>query len=143
MLLARRISVPHDFSSTALYRALRAINPSPYMYHLVLDGVELVGSSPELLVRMQDGRVTVRPIAGTRPRGATPDADAAMAAELLADAALLADYEAWSQKHLCNEHLDFYRSVEHWKLRPGGRTEGMSQSSKVSIVSAMTIFANG
>ena len=47
-LLARRIRVPHDFDSSALYRALRALNPSPYMYHLVLDGVELVGCSPEL-----------------------------------------------------------------------------------------------
>jgi anthranilate synthase component I len=84
-LLARRIEVPHDFPSEALYRALRALNPSPYMYHLVLDGVELVGSSPELLVRMADGRVTVRPIAGTRPRGGTPAADDALAAELLAD----------------------------------------------------------
>ena len=84
-LLARRIVVPHDFSSDALYRALRALNPSPYMYHLVLDGVELVGSSPELLVRVADGRVTVRPIAGTRPRGRTPEEDAAMAGELLAD----------------------------------------------------------
>ncbi|NUQ13516.1 MAG: chorismate-binding protein, partial [Gemmatimonadaceae bacterium] len=68
-LLARRIEVPHDFDSADLYRALRALNPSPYMYHLQLDGVELVGSSPELLVRVADGRVTVRPIAGTRPRG--------------------------------------------------------------------------
>ena len=84
-LLARRIDVPHDFSSAALYRALRAINPSPYMYHLVLDGVELVGSSPELLVRVADGRVTLRPIAGTRPRGRTPAEDAALAAELIAD----------------------------------------------------------
>ncbi len=85
VLLARRIRVPFDFSSTALYRALRALNPSPYMYHLVLDGMELVGSSPELLVRVQDRTVTVRPIAGTRPRGATPVADDAMAAELSAD----------------------------------------------------------
>ena len=84
-LLARRIDVPHDFPSDALYRALRALNPSPYMYHLMLDGVELVGSSPELLVRVADGRVTVRPIAGTRPRGGTPEADAALSAELLAD----------------------------------------------------------
>ncbi|MEO7455189.1 MAG: chorismate-binding protein, partial [Gemmatimonadaceae bacterium] len=76
VLLSRRIRVPHDFDSVALYRALRALNPSPYMYHLVLDGVELVGSSPELLVRVDAGRVTVRPIAGTRPRGATPEADA-------------------------------------------------------------------
>jgi anthranilate synthase component 1 len=85
-LLARRIRVPLDFAPQDLYRALRAINPSPYMYHLVLDGTELVGSSPELLVRVADGGVTVRPIAGTRPRGATPAEDAALAAELAADA---------------------------------------------------------
>ena len=85
VLLARRIEVPHDFATDALYRALRALNPSPYMYHLVLDGVELVGSSPELLVRVAEGHVTVRPIAGTRPRGATPADDERLAAELLAD----------------------------------------------------------
>jgi anthranilate synthase component 1 len=85
VLLARRIRVPHDFPSEALYRALRALNPSPYMFHLLLDGLELVGSSPELLVRVDGGRVTVRPIAGTRPRGATPDADARMVDELRHD----------------------------------------------------------
>ena len=85
VLLARRIRVPHDFPSDALYRALRALNPSPYMYHLVLDGMELVGSSPELLLRVDGGRVTVRPIAGTRPRGATAEADALMVAELASD----------------------------------------------------------
>ena len=85
VLLARRLEMQHDFDAGALYRALRALNPSPYMYHLVLDGVELVGSSPELLVRVAGGRLTVRPIAGTRPRGLTPDEDAALAAELLAD----------------------------------------------------------
>jgi anthranilate synthase component 1 len=84
-LLARRIALPHDFSSSALYRALRALNPSPYMYHLQLDGLELVGSSPELLVRVDDGRVTLRPIAGTRPRGRTAAEDDAMSAELIAD----------------------------------------------------------
>ena len=84
-LLARRMSVPLDFDTTTLYRALRALNPSPYMYHLMLDGMELVGSSPELLVRVADGRLTVRPIAGTRPRGKTAEEDAALAAELLAD----------------------------------------------------------
>ena len=84
-LLSRRIQVPHDFPSESLYRALRALNPSPYMYHLVLDGMELVGSSPELLVRVADRRVTVRPIAGTRPRGATPPDDERLSAELLAD----------------------------------------------------------
>jgi len=84
-LLARRIDVEQDFESADLYRALRALNPSPYMYHLDLDGTELVGSSPELLVRLSDGQVTVRPIAGTRPRGRTPESDERMTAELLAD----------------------------------------------------------
>jgi anthranilate synthase component I len=84
-LLSRRIRVPHDFPSESLYRALRALNPSPYMYHLVLDGLELVGSSPELLVRVADGRVTVRPIAGTRPRGVTPADDERLSTDLLED----------------------------------------------------------
>ncbi len=84
-LLARRITVPHDFDGATLYRALRALNPSPYMFHLVLDGIELVGSSPEVLVRLAAGTVTVRPIAGTRPRGRTPADDARMAEELLHD----------------------------------------------------------
>jgi anthranilate synthase component 1 len=89
-LLARRIRVAHDFDGALLYRALRALNPSPYMLHLALDGVELVGCSPELHVRVADEgaglRVTVRPIAGTRPRGRTPAEDDALAAELSADA---------------------------------------------------------
>ncbi|MEO6444212.1 MAG: chorismate-binding protein [Gemmatimonadaceae bacterium] len=84
-LLARRIEVPLDFDTTTLYRALRVLNPSPYMFHLMLDGVELVGSSPELLVRVAGGHVTVRPIAGTRARGLTPAEDDEMAAELSAD----------------------------------------------------------
>jgi anthranilate synthase component 1 len=84
--LARRIDLPFDFSSTDLYRALRVINPSPYMYHLVLDGIEIVGSSPELLVRVNaNGKVTLRPIAGTRRRGRTPEDDAKMTAELIGD----------------------------------------------------------
>ncbi|HEV8409797.1 MAG TPA: chorismate-binding protein [Gemmatimonadaceae bacterium] len=84
-LLARRIVLPHDFEGTSLYRAIRAINPSPYMYHLALDGVELVGSSPELHVRVADDNVIVRPIAGTRTRGRTTEEDDAAAHDLLAD----------------------------------------------------------
>jgi len=90
--LGRRIAVPYDFPSESLYRALRALNPSPYMYHLVLDGVELVGSSPELLLRVSGGRATVRPIAGTRPRGATPEQDAELVAELTGDEKELAEH---------------------------------------------------
>ncbi len=84
-LLSRRIDLPLDFDPADLYRALRAINPSPYMYHLVLDGVEIVGSSPELLVRVSDNRVTLRPIAGTRPRGQSREDDEERAADLLSD----------------------------------------------------------
>ena len=84
-LLSRRIDVPLDFDPAALYRALRAINPSPYMYHLVLDELEIVGSSPELLVRVSDGRITLRPIAGTRPRGKSAADDERISADLLAD----------------------------------------------------------
>ncbi len=69
-----------------LYRALRLVNPSPYMYYLRIAGVELVGSSPEILVRCEDGLVSVRPIAGTRRRGATTDEDAELERRLLADA---------------------------------------------------------
>lgn len=87
VVLTRRIELPATFDTVDLYRALRAINPSPYMYCLALDEMEIVGSSPELLVRLQEGMATVRPIAGTRPRpkeGATPDY-ASVAAELLHD----------------------------------------------------------
>ena len=90
--LGRRIAVPYDFPSESLYRALRALNPSPYMYHLVLDGVELVGSSSELLLRVSGGRATVRPIAGTRPRGATPEQDTELVAELTGDEKELAEH---------------------------------------------------
>jgi anthranilate synthase component 1 len=68
-----------------LYRALRVVNPSPYMYYLRVAGVELVGSSPETLVRCEDGKICVRPIAGTRRRGLTPDEDQTLARRLLAD----------------------------------------------------------
>jgi anthranilate synthase component 1 len=85
VLLARRISLEHDFDTTDLYRALRMLNPSPYMFHLQLDGMELVGSSPELLTRVQDRRVVVRPIAGTRRRDGTAEGDARLSADLLAD----------------------------------------------------------
>src|ERR1043165_10027437 len=68
-----------------LYRALRLVNPSPYMYYLRVGGIELVGSSPEALVRCEEGRVSLRPIAGTRRRGASEDDDRRLEQELVAD----------------------------------------------------------
>ncbi len=85
VVLSQRLSVPFHARPLDVYRALRALNPSPYMYFLDVGGTQVVGSSPEILARLRDGEVTVRPIAGTRPRGATAAEDAAMEAELLAD----------------------------------------------------------
>lgn len=85
VVLSQRMSVPFHARPVDVYRALRALNPSPYMYFLDTGATQVVGSSPEILVRQQAGAVTVRPIAGTRPRGATPEEDLALEAELLAD----------------------------------------------------------
>ncbi|WP_372406882.1 anthranilate synthase component I [Streptomyces luteireticuli] len=82
---SQRFETPCTASALDVYRTLRATNPSPYMYLLRFDGFDVVGSSPEALVKVEDGRAMVHPIAGTRPRGATPQADAALAEELLAD----------------------------------------------------------
>ncbi len=76
----------------ALYRALRRTNPSPYMFFFNFGGFQVIGASPEILVRVKDGEVTIRPIAGTRPRGATPAEDKALEADLLADPKELAEH---------------------------------------------------
>ncbi|XSG82437.1 MAG: anthranilate synthase component I [Methyloligella sp. ZOD6] len=86
VVLSQRFEAPFPLSSFALYRALRRVNPSPYLYYLNFGDFAVVGSSPEILVRVRDETVTIRPIAGTRPRGATPEEDDALAQELLADA---------------------------------------------------------
>ena len=85
VVLAQRFSAPFALPPFELYRSLRRINPSPFLYHLDLPGFALIGSSPEILVRARDGEVTIRPIAGTRPRGATAAEDERNRAELLAD----------------------------------------------------------
>jgi len=85
VVLSQRLSLPLEASSFDVYRSLRSLNPSPYMYFLELDDLSIVGSSPEVLVRVDNDVVTVRPIAGTRPRGATDEIDAARAEELRAD----------------------------------------------------------
>lgn len=85
VVLSQRMSKPFQAAPLALYRALRTLNPSPYMFYFNFEDFHVVGASPEILVRLEDGKITVRPIAGTRKRGATPEADAALAAELLAD----------------------------------------------------------
>ena len=85
VVLSQRMSKPCSASPLALYRSLRSLNPSPYMFYFDFDDFHVVGASPEILVRLEGDMVTVRPIAGTRKRGATADEDAALAADLLAD----------------------------------------------------------
>ena len=85
VVLSQRFEAPFELPPFALYRALRRVNPSPFLYYLNFGDFAVVGSSPEILVRVRKGEVTIRPIAGTRPRGATPEQDQALAKELLAD----------------------------------------------------------
>ncbi len=92
VVISQRLSVPFHAPPLDLYRALRGLNPSPYMYHLHLGDFHIVGSSPEILTRLEDGMVTVRPIAGTRRRGQTEAEDRALEAELLADPKEIAEH---------------------------------------------------
>ncbi|MCG6965081.1 MAG: anthranilate synthase component I [Chromatiaceae bacterium] len=92
VVISQRLSIPFSARPLDLYRALRGLNPSPYMYFLDLGDFQIVGSSPEILVRLEDGEVTVRPIAGTRRRGHTEDEDRALERELLADPKELAEH---------------------------------------------------
>ena len=92
VVLSQRLSLPFEFPPLDLYRALRTLNPSPYMYFMNLGDLHVVGSSPEILVRLEDGEVTVRPIAGTRPRGRDATEDQQLERELLADPKELAEH---------------------------------------------------
>ena len=84
-VLSQRFSARFDLPPFSLYRALRRVNPSPFLYYLNFGEFAVAGSSPEILVRVRDGKVTIRPIAGTRPRGASPEDDRRLSDELLAD----------------------------------------------------------
>lgn len=89
---AQRMIAPYEGDPLDVYRALRYLNPSPYMFYLNLDDFHIAGSSPEILARLEQGRVTVRPIAGTRRRGQTPEEDAVLEADLLADPKEIAEH---------------------------------------------------
>jgi anthranilate synthase component 1 len=92
VVLSQRMSRPFSASPLSLYRALRTLNPSPYMFYFDMGGFHVVGASPEILVRREGDTVTVRPIAGTRPRGITREDDEALARDLLADPKELAEH---------------------------------------------------
>ncbi len=92
VVISQRMSIPYTAPPIDLYRALRSINPSPYMFFLNLGDFHIVGASPEILTRVEDGKITVRPIAGTRPRGQTEKIDKQLEKELLADPKELAEH---------------------------------------------------
>jgi anthranilate synthase component I len=128
VVLAQRFTAPFALPPFELYRALRRVNPSPFLYHLDLPGFTLTGSSPEILVRARDGEVTIRPIAGTRPRGRTAAEDEANRTSLLADAKERAEHlmlldlgrndvgraaEAGSVRVTDSYTVEFYSHVMH------------------------------
>lgn len=140
VVLAQRFTAPFALPPFELYRALRRVNPSPFLYHLDLPGFALTGSSPEILVRARDGEITIRPIAGTRPRGATAAEDEANRASLLADPKERAEHlmlldlgrndvgraaEAGSVRVTDSYTVEFYSHVMHivsnvvGRVRPG------------------------
>ncbi|MBO9622889.1 MAG: anthranilate synthase component I [Sphingomonas sp.] len=140
VVLAQRFTAPFALPPFELYRALRRVNPSPFLYHLDLPGFALTGSSPEILVRARDGEITIRPIAGTRPRGKTAAEDEANRASLLADPKERAEHlmlldlgrndvgraaEAGSVRVTDSYTIEFYSHVMHivsnvvGRLRPG------------------------
>jgi anthranilate synthase component 1 len=92
VVLAQRMSIPFGADPINLYRALRSLNPSPYMYYMDLEDFQIVSSSPEILARLEDGQIINRPLAGTRRRGRTAEEDLAMEQELLADPKEIAEH---------------------------------------------------
>jgi anthranilate synthase component 1 len=92
VVLAQDFSLPFNKNPFELYKAVRKLNPSPYMYYLDLEECQVVGSSPEILVRLEDNKVTLRPIAGTRRRGATPEEDKTNQNDLLNDPKEIAEH---------------------------------------------------
>ena len=128
VVLAQRFTAPFKLPAFELYRALRRINPSPFLYHLDLPGFAITGSSPEILVRVRHGEVTIRPIAGTRPRGRTAAEDEANRTSLLADPKERAEHlmlldlgrndvgrvaEAGSVRVTASYTIEFYSHVMH------------------------------
>ncbi len=123
VVLSRRFRLPFRGDRFNLYRALRQVNPSPYLFHLEFDGFALIGSSPEVLVRVEDGRAEVLPIAGTRPRGETPEEDAQHERDLLddpkerAEHLMLVDLGRNDLGRVCSwgsVHVDRYAFVERY-----------------------------
>jgi anthranilate synthase component 1 len=148
VVLSQRFAVPFTLPPFSLYRALRRLNPSPFLVYLDLGGYAVVASSPEILVRLRDGTVTIRPIAGTRRRGATPEEDRALADDLLNDPKELAEHlmlldlgrndvgrvsEIGSVKVTERMMVEFYSHVMHIVSNVEGRLRDGLQSMDALI----------
>jgi anthranilate synthase component 1 len=123
IVLSVRFAGQSELDPFQAYRALRLLNPSPYMFYCDLGQIKLVGSSPEALVRLQDGQASLRPIAGTRPRGTTPENDQALEAELLGDPKENAEHvmlvdlarnDLGRVAQAGSVHVDPYRTIERY-----------------------------
>jgi anthranilate synthase component 1 len=123
---SHRFSAPFAGEPFGLYRSLRRTNPSPFLFFLNFPGFQLVGSSPEILVRLRDGKITLRPLAGTRPRGATPAEDIALEKELLAD-------EKERAEHLMLLDLGRNDVGRVAMLRDGGRNAPAASAGKPRV----------
>ena len=154
VVLSQRFEAPFELPPFALYRALRRVNPSPFLYYLNFGDFSVVGSSPEILVRVRKGQVTIRPIAGTRPRGATPEEDKALAKELLADTKERAEHlmlldlgrndvgrvaEIGSVRVTDSFFLEYYSQVMHIV----SNVEGILESSHDAVDALMAGFPAG
>ena len=143
VVLSQRFATRFDLQPFALYRALRRINPAPFLYFLNFGNFAVAGSSPEILVRVREGEVTIRPIAGTRPRGATPEEDKRLAAELLADTKERAEHlmlldlgrndvgrvaETSSVRVTDSFFLEYYSQVMHIVSNVAGRLDAKHDS---------------
>jgi anthranilate synthase component 1 len=143
VVLSQRFATRFDLQPFALYRALRRINPAPFLYFLNFGDFAVAGSSPEILVRVREGEVTIRPIAGTRPRGATPEEDKRLADELLADTKERAEHlmlldlgrndvgrvaETSSVRVTDSFFLEYYSQVMHIVSNVAGRLDAKHDS---------------
>ena len=139
VVYSQRFQVPRgDVDPFDVYRALRVINPSPYMFHLEFPEAVVTGASPEVLVRLDGGEVEVRPIAGTRRRGATPEEDAALEAELRADPKELAEHMM-----LIDLGRNDVGRVSVPGQRPADRADGQSSATRTSCTWCRTCAASG
>lgn len=154
VVLSRRISIPYSGDPFPVYRALRYINPSPYLYYIDFESIKLIGSSPEILVRVQNKQIELFPIAGTRKRGATEEEDRKLEQELLADEKELAEHhmlidlgrndvgrvsELGSVHVPVNKRIDRYSHVMHIV----SEVHGTLRSDRTSIDALQACFPAG